>query len=204
MDNQEYLNQISASVRPEKATKKNIIASPFFKVGIIGLVALIFFLILGAILNAGVSGIKEQCFSLKLRLDNTIEVISAYQTDVKSSDLRSSSASLSSILSNTSRELTTYITEKYNYKEKSVPKKLVEEATLEKDDLSSELFEAKINGNLDRIYAHKMSYEISFITTNEASIINATNDETLKSLLTTSYNSLNNLREKFSDFSETN
>lgn len=163
-----------------------------------------FFLILGAILGAGKTGVKEQCFSLKLRLDNTLEIISTYQTDVKSSDLRSSSASLYSILSNTSRDLTNYVTEKYNYKEKSVPKNLVETATLEKDGLGAELFEAKINGILDRIYAHKMAYEISWITTNEATIFNATNDEALKSLLTTSYDSLNNLYEKFSDFSETN
>jgi len=204
MDNQEYLNQISGAARTSKKTKSGILSSPFFKVGVIGGAALVFFLILGAILGAGKTGVKEQCFSLKLRLDNTLEIISTYQTDVKSSDLRSSSASLYSILSNTSRDLTNYVTEKYNYKEKSVPKNLVETATLEKDGLGAELFEAKINGILDRIYAHKMAYEISWITTNEATIFNATNDEALKSLLTTSYDSLNNLYEKFSDFSETN
>ena len=87
--------------------------------------------------------------------------------------------------------------------EKNVDKKIAEEATTMKDGLESELFEAKINGVLDRIYAHKMAYEISLITTREAQIMKSINNDTLDEILTTSYNSLSTLYEKFNDFSET-
>ena len=94
--------------------------------------------------------------------------------------------------------------EKYEFKEKDISEDLVEEATLNKDGLESELFEAKINGILDRIYAHKMAYEISVITSEEAKIINMTGDSSLKELLEKSHSSLENLYEKFNNFSEAN
>ena len=79
----------------------------------------------------------------------------------------------------------------------------MEQLTLEKDGLSEELFEAKINGILDRIYAHKMAYEISLITARESQIIKSVNNDVLKEALVKSYDSLGVLYDKFNDFSET-
>ena len=204
MDRQEYLNQISAVNRPAKKPKSGIFASKFFWAGVIGAAALVFILIIGAILGGGKTSDKEKLFALILHIDNTTEVIGEYQSNVKSSDLRSYSASLNGVLSNTSKDLTNYAAEKYNFKAKDVDKNIMEEETTSKDGLKSELFEAKINGVLDRIYAHKMAYEISLITTREAQLIRSAGNETLKQALTTSYNSLDNLYSKFNDFSETN
>ena len=86
---------------------------------------------------------------------------------------------------------------------KDINKNLEEDANLAKDALDSELFEAKINGLLDRIYAHKMAYEVSALMSEESEISSATNDASLKSLLTTSYDSLKNLYDRFNGFSET-
>ena len=155
-------------------------------------------------MGGGKTSDKEKLFALILHIDNTTEVIGEYQSNVKSSDLRSYSASLNGVLSNTSKDLTNYAAEKYNFKAKDVDKNIAEEETTSKDGLKSELFEAKINGVLDRIYAHKMAYEISLITTREAQLIRSAGNETLKQALTTSYNSLDNLYSKFNDFSETN
>jgi hypothetical protein len=95
------------------------------------------------------------------------------------------------------------LNEKYDYKEKDANKNLVEEATLSKDGLEADLFEAKINGNLDRIYAHKMAYEISLFMNEETKLINTTKNSDYKEILTKSYNSLDNLYDSFSNFSET-
>ncbi len=203
MDKQDYLDQISASVRPEKKSRLSLLSSPFFKVGAIGVIALIAIIFLGMLLGGGKETLRDQSYTLKLRLDNTLEVISNYQTYVKSSELRSNSASLYSILTNTNSGLSNYLVEKYDFKESSVSDKIVNLVTEEKETLENELFEARINGNLDRIYAHKMAYEISMIATNESSIYNASRDETLREVVKTSYDSLNNLYNKFNDFSET-
>ncbi|MBR5939233.1 hypothetical protein IKZ77_01630 [Candidatus Saccharibacteria bacterium] len=203
MEGQEYLNQISASNRPEKKSMNRFFSSKFFIFAAISAVILIAIMILGAIINGSKGDEKELNYKLKLHIDNTAKVIQNYQPLVKSSVLRSSSASLSSILSNTSRELNDYLVEKYNFKDKDVDKKIVEAATAKKDELETELFEAKINGILDRIYAHKMTYEISSIMGEEAKLINSSKNAGLKDLLTTSYQSLDNLYKNFSEFSET-
>ena len=106
-------------------------------------------------------------------------------------------------MSNTSRELTGIAEEKYGFKENSIEKNIAEEETTARDNLEAELFEAKINGTLDRIYALKMAYEISSITNRETQIMNSTQNEELKSALSKSYDSLDILYSKFNDFSET-
>ena len=209
MNGQDYLDQIAATARPEAPKTNNskiakLWSNRFFKVGLIGVAGLILIMILGMILGSGPAKPKEQSLRLILHLDNTTELISKYQPDVKSSNLRSSSASLAGVLSNTSRELTAYAEENYDYKNtRDINEKWVEQAKLEMDGLDSELFEAKINGLLDRIYAHKMAYEISAIKSEESSLYEAAGDNTLKTLLKTSYDSLENLYSKFNDFSET-
>ncbi len=203
MEGQDYLNQISANNRPTKKQQKGILSSKFFLVGAIGLVALIIIIIIGALVNGNKGGEKNLSFALKLHLDNTSSVIEEYQPNVKSSSLRSSSASLNSVISDTNSKLTDFVTAKYEFKEKDVDKKLKDAAARNQEELSNELFEAKINGVLDRVYAHKMSYETSMLMTEEAKLINSSKDDALKSILSTSYDSLKNLYDNFNNFSET-
>lgn len=204
MDGQEYLNQISATNRPEKSSKfSKILTSKYFLIGAIAVVALILIMVVGAALSSGKSNEKEDGYALLLHLNNTGELVNTYQSDVKSSELRASSASLGGVLSETSKQLDEYLTAKYNVKEKDIKKDIVDEANLQKDGLNSELFEAKINGILDRVFAHKMAYEIALISTEESKLIKTTENDNLRDLLTTSYDSLDNLYSKFNDFSET-
>lgn len=204
MDRQEYLNQISMKSRPAKKPRSGIFASKFFWIGVAGVATLILIMIIGGILGSARGNDKERLFALILHIDNTSEVIEKYQSSVKSSDLRSDSSSLAVVLSDTSKELTNYATEKYDFKKKDVSKSVAEEETLAKDGLMNELFEAKINGNLDRVYAHKMAYEISLIATRENQLLKSTGNETLKNALNKSYSSLDVLYNKFNDFSEAN
>lgn len=203
MDGQEYLNQISASSRPEQESKlKAIIKSKFFLVGAIGLVALIIIMIIGAALGSGKGGEKNLSIDLYLHVDNTKAEIDTFQNDIKSSDLRSSSASLSGILGNTVSKMGDFLEKKYSLKPKNIEKKVVEQATAEKDALHNELFEAKITGALDRIFAQKMTYEISMIMAEENKIMKISKSNELKDALKESHDSLENLYNNFNDFSE--
>ena len=204
MEGQEYLNQISAANRPVKKSKlSSLLASKLFIGGMIALIVLIIVIIIGSVLSGNKGGEKNNCYRLYLHLAATAEVIEDYQNDVKSSDLRASAASLKGVLTNTNKDLTGYLTEKYEFKEKEIDKDFVAAANTSKDGLEAELFEAKINGNLDRIFAHKMAYEISLIATEENQILSSTSNDTLKEILTKSYGSLDSLYDSFSDFSET-
>lgn len=179
------------------------LSSKLFIFGAAALILAIAIMIVGSILSSGKTSEKDSTYALKLHLDNTAAVIKSYQSSVKSSTLRSNSASLYSILTNTSRDLDNYLTEKYSFKEKDADKKISEQATLEKDGLESELFNAKINGILDRIYAHKITYEISTLMNEESNLFKKSGNESLKNILNTSYQSLENLYKSFSEYSET-
>lgn len=204
METQEYLNQISASVRPEKSSggRLKFLNSIYVKVILGAVVGLILIAILGAVIGGTRGDESSKVISLNARVANTESIIKTYQPNVKSSELRSNSASLASVLLNTANDLTTYTTAKYAKKDKDTLKAIETNEAETKEDLGNELFKAKINGILDRIFAHKMAYEISVIATREEEIIKTTRDGDLKEILTTSYNSLANLYDKFNEFSE--
>ena len=165
-------------------------------------VLLIAMAIFGALMGNKVTP-EEQCTDLKLHIDGTVEAIDEYQQYVKSSLLRSLSASLKGVFTNTSSQLSSYMTNAFGWEDKSVKEAVREEANLARDELMNELFEAKINGLLDRVYAHKMTLEIYSVMNDEAGISNGSSDAELQSLLKNSYDSLNNLYTQFNDFSET-
>lgn len=202
MDGQEYLNQISAENRPIEKKGSKSFSSRLLLIGVASLILLVIIIIMGSMLKANKGSEKTLSYSLLLHINNTADIVHTYQPEIKSSNLRSNSASLYGVLTNTSRSLTDYMTEKYDYNEKKIDENLAEEATLNKDGLESDLFEAKINGTLDRIFAHKMAYEISILTSEEAKILGTTGDSKLKEVLTTSQNGLDVLYEKFNSFSE--
>ena len=158
-------------------------------------------MIIGSMLGGGGENAKTSAIKLLLHLDNTAEVISDYQSDIKSSDLRSSVATLHSLLTDASRRVTSYLENNYGYRSGSADKKLTEQADLDRENLESDLFNAKINGILDRIIAHKMEYEITIFQSEEQTLSKEANDGELKSALSSSMNSLETLYDKFNSFS---
>ena len=207
MDGQQYLDQISQTNRPVKQSGgglNKILTSKIFIVGTVGLVLLILIIILGSMIGGGKKSVKELGYELILHLDNTSAVIKEYQSDVKSSRLRANSASLDGVLSNTRSQVNTVLTDELGFSEKKDASDTAEEeAAAVSEELKNELFEAKINGILDRIYAHKMAYEISMFLAEEEQILENTSNENLINAVNTSHESLTNLYDKFNDFSET-
>lgn len=209
MDSQDYLDQISAGVRPAgpKSGLMKIISSKYFKWGAIALAVLIVIIIFGSILGNKPS-MKNKLFSFNLHLAGDIEMIDTYQPSVKSSKLRSISASLRGIFSNTYSQLDAYVAQVFAIDDKVIEKSkelqdLIEEADLYKAELDNDLFAAKINGLLDRTYAHKMALEIYSILSEENGIIKTADDANLKSILDSNQASLENLYNEFNNFSET-
>lgn len=200
MDSQSYLNEISSVTRPVKSSKPDFLNNKFVLVGIIGVVGIILMAIVGTVLGGNKAGGKEQAIELKLRLDSTSQIITNYQKNVKSSDLRSSSASLDGVVTNTNRDLTNFLKETYKFESAEEKTQLAEDE--HREELDAELFEAKINGILDRIYAHKMAYEITIIMSMESKLYDSVSNEDLKGIIKTSYDSLKILQDKFSGFSE--
>lgn len=205
MDDKAYLDSISKQVRPEKKSVGGLLGSPLIKVVIGGVVAIILIIVLSSVFGGGGGGggIKEKSIALKYHIDYTLVAIEDYQPSVKSSKLRSSSASLASILSNMSRDLTNYLVDKYGFKDSAKENnKYKDKAQTHQTTLRNSLFNAKISGMLDRIYAHEMAHEIELIMAEEAAVYEKISDEKIKASLESTYTSLKNLYPDFDDFSE--
>ena len=202
MDRKEYLNQISKSAKPVKKRGglPDFIHSKIFW-GIVGALAFaLLIIIVGSVLSGSKEPPQNRIYALLLQIDNTRNSVDEYQTEVKNSTLRGYATSLSSILSNTSSELTAYASAVYKYKPKTVPQKIQRQATEHSDELNNDLFVAKINGDLDNIFDIKMSYEIELIANQEAAILSTATNEDLIGILTPSYESLSNLYDDFNEW----
>ncbi len=162
--------------------------------------------VIGGVLSGSKSSPKQKIYAFNMHIDNTAEVFDEFRNKVKSSELRSYYTTLSSLLVNVRGQLDSYLSSKNNGKNEDAKKilgeKKIEQLTLERDDLENELFEAKINGNLDRVYENKMTYEIATLMNEESEIAKSSSDESLKSIMEGSYTSLENLYNQMSNFSE--
>ena len=204
------MNQISASNRPVNTNSKgkfaSILASKIFLIAAGAVVLFILLAVIGGVLSGSKSSPKQKIYAFNMHIDNTAEVFDEFRNKVKSSELRSYYTTLSSLLVNVRGQLDSYLSSKNNGKNEDAKKilgeKKIEQLTLERDDLENELFEAKINGNLDRVYENKMTYEIATLMSEESEIAKSSSDESLKSIMEGSYTSLENLYNQMSNFSE--
>ncbi len=107
------------------------------------------------------------------------------------------------MLTNTSREVEDFLKTNYKLTVDSLEKTVKDQATQSKDELDAELLEAKINGLLDRVFVLKIKYEISAFMAEETDIYNSTSNESLQTIIGSSYSSLSTLYDKLDSFSET-
>ena len=201
MDNQAYLDKISAQNRPVKSG--GFLQSPIFKPLLVGAIAVVIFLIILIAKSGGNNNtLENRVAALNLHVDNLSSTINTYQSSVKSSILRSNSATLRSILSSTSSTLSNLSSSLKKSKESGLDKNTKAKETALAKELEDDLFNAKINGLLDRTYARKMAYEISIITAREADIIKSIKSEDTKAALESSRSSLLTIYDSFNNFSE--
>lgn len=202
MDNLSYLNQISASAAPP-STKKSTSPLPFlqqkgFRIFIIIAGAIIVLSIIFGIISSIFNRETDYVPRLQLRTTNLYSTITDYSSQIKSSSLRAANSSLATIIGNMSDTLSTYIDPKYE-----IPPKVEEEEEAISSELSAALFEAKINGLLDRTYARQLAYSISIILSLEEEALSHTSDQSIKAYLTTSAENLNKILPAFSEYSDT-
>ena len=196
----DYLNQISRSSQPRP---QKIVGGLFSKkfIFIIGglLVLALLIIIIGSI--AGSSRKDKDVFNhLQVRISNLTTISQEYGDLLKTSDLRSLNISLVSVLSNTSNEIASFIPPA---KDDKKPNPFVEKEQPDLDALTATLDHAHLNGYLDRIFSNEIALRVSMLMSLELEANSLASDATLKSALEKSYNSLEKLYKKFSEFSDT-
>lgn len=203
MDNFEYLNQISQSVRPTK-TKANVAGFPMKLIifAVVGVILFFVLMIVGANLSNKSDTPADLALQLNLRVNNLNTTITKYNKSIKSSRLRSIGSSLSSTLNNTSTQLTGYFTEKGYDSDKLTPKEsIVASEGASMSELDAALNDAKLNGILDRVYLNQISFQVAMLISLETQV-SAKADEALLEIVTQSLNSLNTIQDALRAFTD--
>ena len=203
MNDLEYLNQISAKPAPVKPTlfdkKTKLIA---IIAGATILLAIIFMSISGSSSSSEPTATSEfsRLFNRSTELEKTLQT---YTPSVKSSSLRSSATTLSTLVTELKTTTKNYLINTLAVKPENYP--LTKTDSSQITALNAALEKARLNGILDRTFAFEIYYEIQHLTVIEDSalaLISKSSD--LSAFLTSSKESLEKLGETFNAFSESN
>lgn len=210
MDNFEYLNKISQSSKPTKTAKSsgpfgNLSNSSIFKIAIGG-IAIFLLLMMGgnflSSLNHKTSDLTKQLY---VRSTNLNTVLSTNNKLLKSSQLRALGLSLSTVLTNSTRELQTYLSERSeDSKTALVPDTKTAQSEKEAlENLQNVLTTARLNGILDRTYSNQINLQISLLMSMISELGARAKDEKLQEILTTFYSNLAPIHQSFEEYSNT-
>ncbi|MBQ8996810.1 hypothetical protein IJ095_02170 [Candidatus Saccharibacteria bacterium] len=203
MNDMAYLQQISAGTNPSPASSSLFSGRAFRLLGIFAAAALVIILAL-ALLSAATpkeSSLDVELSRINLRASSLNELISSYNSSVKSSSLRASGASLSVLLTELASSSSSSLETLYGISASDLSLSSDDAALLDKS--SSALESARLNGILDRAYASELSYQISHLLILEELALSKSSNSAVSDYLSSSYSSLTTLQSSFSNFSET-
>ena len=194
MNNQDYLDQITASAQGSQS-KRNMIISPLvLKLLIAGVVLAILIIVFGSIFGNMGTKTEDVAKQLSLRLANVSTTIETYNPNVKSSQLRKEGSGVKSVINNTQRDLNKFLEEKYNYTKVDQKSKLYADETSFIEKANKELEYARLNAFLDRVYLNQLLYQIEQIVVLESNINSRTDNQNLKDIV---QSSMNNLKQSY-------
>jgi hypothetical protein len=192
----DYLNQIAPT-----AAKKSLpfIGGPLKPIHYIfaGLIILlVVVLIISIAANAG-GGNKRKLEQLAGRLNTTATIVEGAESRLKSTILRTLNSNLKLSLANTNRDITAPLA-RIGINTTKLPANVVREEAA--TDVTDRLEDARLNAVYDSTYAREMAYQLDTILTLMKDAYSSSNNEQVKSFLTTAYNNLEPTQEAFAEF----
>ena len=189
----DYLNQIAP-----QAPKKSPFSFGIKQAVLIGAALVILMIILVSVLNIFTTGKKEPYERLSARLNSTATIVDDSQKSLKSSKLRSLNSNLRIYMTNTTRDITTPLTN-VDIDMKKLDKNIIaEESTTA---LAARLEDARLNAVFHRTYAREMAYQLGNLMTLMKEIYNSTNSTSMKEFTKSSYDNLESTQAAFANFS---
>ena len=203
MDNFEYLQQISQANRPTKRSVKSngLPTSLIIKLVAGGLVLFFLLMAIGGMLGNIGNRSDDLVKQIYLRTTNLNSSITTYNRSLKSSQLRALGTALSSVLSNTSNQLSAYITAHDGTKNIAPPENISDEEANLLNQLNVTLENARLNGILDRHYHNQVGLQVTLLMSLTSQLLARTKDQELIQILTPFYSSLETFRNGFEAYS---
>lgn len=206
MDNLEYLKHISQSNRPVAPAKKpsKVSMALIGKILLGGLVATALIIGVSVLLTNSSNKSEDLTQQLYLRINNVNKVVTDDTRLLKSSRLRSISVSLSGALTNTSAQISNYMSAN-NEDEKKDPLEpkaaILEVETNSINTLTTVLRNAKLNGILDRTYATQIHLQVSLLLSMASELANRTDDAALLQIVEQFHSSLSVIEQSLDNYS---
>ena len=201
MNNVDYLNQISSNSKPQAPTNDSLLDNKIFRIVAISAAALtIVFLLLSIFRNIGNQS-RSRLEQLYLRTDSLTSATTEYNSSLKSPELRSAAVSFAATLKSLSANLAD-IYKDNNISNKNSSTKNTNLETENSESMTTTLESGRLNGILDRTYAHEMSYQISTFITIIENAKNITKDSDVIETLNNAQASLRQLHSVFDNFSD--
>lgn len=201
MNDLEYLNQISAKANQSSKTgffdKKMKIV-----LGVLGGVILLAIILMSIGGNSSTpeATVSSELTRLYTRASELSKTITKYNSSISHSALRSNGAQLSTLLTEITTSTSSYLTNNLGTDPKKLTLTESDAANISK--LDDDLKKARLNGLLDRTYAHEMDYQIDYLLIIEESIHKKNSDSYLNAFIESSSSSLTLLKESFHNYSE--
>ena len=191
----DYLNQIAP-----QAPKKQIFKLGIKQILVVGAALIVLIIVLSVVVNA-VNGSKSGPLEhLAARLSATQTIVTAAQSNLKSSELRSVNSNLNLYLTNTNRDIAAPLLAQGVNVTKLDTNIVTAESTAA---LAARLEDARLNAVYDSHYATEMTYQLSTLLTLMSQIYSSTSNVQLKAFVKSAYDNLKPTEESFSKFSQT-
>ncbi len=192
----DYLNQISPT-----ATRRSPLNSKLAFFIIIGIVAVIVVTIVAIVVNATNASQKDPRARLVVVLNSTEEIANESSSKLKSSQLRSLNSSLKLYVTNTERDMPTYLT-KANIDPKKLPQAIVQAEA--NNGMAERLENGRLNAKYDSTYAREMGYQTATILSLLQQLYSQSNSTSTKEFLSNAYDNLQPTQKALADFSAVN
>ena len=198
-DKKAYLDQIAVK---DKAKGKGLdigsIFTPFvIKLIVAGLILTITLVVCGNLLHRENNALNESYQKLHLKLfmlSDSSSPIYTYEDKIRSSDLRSYTSSLRSVLKTQKSSIDAAIAAT-GVSLTQIPEEITSAETLNMTQYEYALEDAVLNGNLDKIYATETLYQLTILISTETSVRSQTDSKQLAAAIDDSINNLTSIQE---------
>ncbi len=189
----EYLNQIAPQA-PKRARFSKL------QLMIFGGTLLIIIIIIASLISLS-SGSVSSPEQLAARLASTETIVTAAQSKLKSTELRTLNSNLKIYLTNTNRDIAA------PFMAIGVDVAHLDPVVIKSEagaDVTARLEDARLNAVYDRTYAREMSYRLDTIVSLMQKIYKSTGNSQVKAFLDSAFTNLQPTQKQFSDYNDAN
>lgn len=205
MNGKEYLDQIAVK---GKVKSGGVIFTPILiKLIAAGLIALIAIITVGIVISNSNAKVTQTYERVYLRIHNLSKndynnPLNKYNSKIRNSDLRSYAETFLSVMTTTDSSLGGVISA-VGVKTDKISKEVSTAESANISNLTNLLLDAAYAGNIDRVYATNVTYQISTLLQYETEALKKSNNQSFTNVISQSKNDLAQLLTQFQNWVDT-